>query len=187
MISQRKTVNLTLSGLMLALAFVLPYLTGNIPEFGSLLLPMHLPAFLCGFLCGPFWGMAMGFVAPILRSLTLGMPPSMVMAVPMAFELAAYAGVCGWIFYLLKEKTQISTLAATYFALVPALVLGRLVYALAKAAITLSRVDVAALAPYIFESIATALPGVAVQLTLIPVILLAVERYRRPVLQENVA
>ena len=44
--------NMILSALMLAVAYVLPNFTGNIPEIGSMLLPMHLPTILCGFLCG---------------------------------------------------------------------------------------------------------------------------------------
>ena len=43
---------LTYSALFLALAMVLPFLTGQIPEIGSMLCPMHLPALLCGFMCG---------------------------------------------------------------------------------------------------------------------------------------
>ena len=40
---------LTYSALFLALAMVLPFLTGQIPEIGSMLCPMHIPALLCGF------------------------------------------------------------------------------------------------------------------------------------------
>ena len=36
----------------LALALVLPFLTGQIPQIGSMLSPMHIPVLLCGFVCG---------------------------------------------------------------------------------------------------------------------------------------
>ena len=39
---------LTYSALYLAIALVLPFLTGQIPEIGSMLCPMHIPALLCG-------------------------------------------------------------------------------------------------------------------------------------------
>ncbi|MFQ6976237.1 MAG: ECF transporter S component [Oscillibacter sp.] len=65
---------LTYSALFLALAMVLPFLTGQIPEIGSMLCPMHLPALLCGFMCGWPWGLAVGFISPLLRSMS-GMPP----------------------------------------------------------------------------------------------------------------
>ena len=65
---------LTYSALYLAIALVLPFLTGQIPEIGSMLCPMHIPALLCGFVCGWPWGLAVGFVSPLLRSLLFGMP-----------------------------------------------------------------------------------------------------------------
>ena len=49
--------NLVLSALFLALGLVLPFLTGQIPQFGSMLLPMHLPVLLCGFACSWPWGL----------------------------------------------------------------------------------------------------------------------------------
>ena len=87
--------NLIYSAVFLALAYVLPFLTGQIPSVGKMLLPMHLPALLCGFVCGWQWGLGVGFLAPLLRSLTLGMPPFFPMAVSMAFELAAYGAIAG--------------------------------------------------------------------------------------------
>ncbi len=59
--------------MMLAIALLLPYLTGQIPEIGSMLCPMHLPVLLCGFLCGPWWGLAVGAVAAPLRFGLLGL------------------------------------------------------------------------------------------------------------------
>ena len=44
--------NLVLAAMFLALALVLPFLTGQIPQLGGMLLPMHLPVFLCGLICG---------------------------------------------------------------------------------------------------------------------------------------
>ena len=79
---------LTYSALCLALAIVLPFLTGQIPQIGSMLCPMHIPALLCGFLCGWQYGAVVGFVSPLLRMLMFGMPPVYV-AIAMAFELAA--------------------------------------------------------------------------------------------------
>ena len=55
---------LTYSALYLALAMVLPFLTGQVPKIGSMLCPMHIPALLCGFMCGWPWGLAVGFLSP---------------------------------------------------------------------------------------------------------------------------
>ena len=70
-----KIKNLTLAALFLALGLVLPFFTGQIPQIGSMLLPMHLPVFLCGLICGWQYGAAVGFVVPLLRSVLFGMPP----------------------------------------------------------------------------------------------------------------
>ena len=85
-----KILKMVLAALFLALAYVLPFLTGQIPEIGSMLCPMHIPVLLCGFICGWQWGGVVGFVAPLFRSLTLGAPLFFPKAVCMAFELAAY-------------------------------------------------------------------------------------------------
>ena len=89
---------LTYSALCLALAIVLPFLTGQIPQIGSALCPMHIPVLLCGFLCGWPWGLAVGFIAPLLRSVMFGMPPMFPTALAMAFELAVYGGVSGFLY-----------------------------------------------------------------------------------------
>ena len=86
------------AALCLALALVLPFLTGQIPQVGSALCPMHIPVLLCGFLCGWPWGLAVGFIAPLLRSVIFGMPPMVPAAVAMAFELATYGAVAGFLY-----------------------------------------------------------------------------------------
>ena len=66
---------MVLAALFVAIGFLLPFLTGQIQQIGNMLSPMHIPVLLCGFVCGPFWGLLVGAVTPLLRSLTLGMPP----------------------------------------------------------------------------------------------------------------
>ena len=62
-----RVLRLTYSALYLAIALVLPFLTGQIPQIGSMLCPMHIPALLCGFVCGWPWGLAAyGAVAGLL-------------------------------------------------------------------------------------------------------------------------
>ena len=101
---KQNLLKMILAALFLALAYVMPFLTGQIPEIGAKLCPMHIPVLLCGFICGPFWGLAVGFIAPLLRSLTLGMPPMFPTALCMAFELATYGLICGITYRLLPKK-----------------------------------------------------------------------------------
>ena len=86
---------LVLASVFLCMAYVLPFLTGQIPEFGSMLCPMHIPVILCGFICGWKYGLVVGFISPIFRSLTLGMPPLFPTAFSMSFELGAYGLLSG--------------------------------------------------------------------------------------------
>ena len=68
----RKLLNMVTAALFLALTYILPFMTGQIPEIGSMLCPLHIPVLLCGFICGWPWGLAVGFIAPLFRSVTLG-------------------------------------------------------------------------------------------------------------------
>ena len=96
-----QTKNITIAGLCLALAMVLPFLTGQIPQIGSALSPMHIPVLLCGFLAGGFWGLLVGAAAPLLRFALFGMPPLMPMGIAMAFELATYGLIAGLVYRML--------------------------------------------------------------------------------------
>ena len=87
---KKSVVKLVVAALCLALCLVLPFITGQIREIGNMLCPMHLPVLLCGFLCGWPYGLAIGFIAPLLRSVLFGMPPLFPTALAMAFELAGY-------------------------------------------------------------------------------------------------
>ena len=48
--------NMVLAAMFLAIGLVLPLFTGQIPQVGNMLLPMHIPVFLCGLICGWQYG-----------------------------------------------------------------------------------------------------------------------------------
>ena len=114
------TKKIVLGGLLLALGLVLPFLTGQIPKIGQMLLPMHLPVLIAGFVLGSPWGLAIGLLTPVLRSLLFGMPPMFPSAVVMGFELAAYGFFSGLFHKLLPQKNIF-----IYISLILAMVLGR--------------------------------------------------------------
>ena len=91
------TINLVYAAMFFAIGLVLPFVTGQVPEIGNLLLPMHLPVLLCGFICGPIYGSVVGVFLPIVRSLIFGMPALLPSAVTMAFELMAYGFFTGFV------------------------------------------------------------------------------------------
>lgn len=91
---------LTFSAMYPAIAMALPFLTGQIPEIGSMLCPMHIPTLLCGFVCGWPWGLAVDFILPPLRCvLFVGMPQSL-SAAGMAFSLQDQHRASRWEKYL---------------------------------------------------------------------------------------
>ena len=161
-----------LAALFLALAYVLPFLTGQIPEIGSMLCPMHIPVLLCGFICGWPWGLAVGFVAPLLRSVTLGMPMIFPQAVCMAFELATYGAVSGFLYSKLPHKKS-----SIYVSLLTAMVAGRLVWGIARFLCAGLDVTAFGLSAFWAGAITTAIPGIIVQILLIPVIVMALEKH----------
>ncbi|MCF2557852.1 ECF transporter S component [Fournierella massiliensis] len=162
---------LVLSGLFLALALVLPFFTGQIPQIGGMLCPMHLPVILCGFVCGGGWGAAVGFVAPLLRYLLFQMPPIYPTGLAMAFEMAVYGFVCGWLYLRLSgHKWRI------YPALISAMVLGRVVWGIVRLILAGLSTQSFTMAAFISGALLTAIPGILLQLVLVPLLVTALER-----------
>lgn len=123
--------NIVLAAVCLALCLVLPFLTGQIPQIGSTLCPMHIPVLLAGFLCGPWWAMAVGAAAPLLRFALFGMPPIFPTGTAMCFELAVYGLVSGLLYARLPKKT-----ASIYVSLIGAMLAGRIVWGVVMAVIS---------------------------------------------------
>ena len=162
--------NLTLAALFLALGLVLPFFTGQIPQIGSALSPMHIPVLLCGFVCGWPWGLAVGFIAPLLRHLLFGMPPILT-AIAMAFELAAYGAFSGLFYGLLPRKA-----VHVYTSLIGAMLCGRAVWG--AVSFLLYGLLGNPFTPQIFLAGAflNAVPGILCQLILIPPAVLALQK-----------
>jgi riboflavin transporter FmnP len=161
---------ITYSALYLAIAMVLPFLTGQIPEIGSMLCPMHIPALLCGFVCGWPWGLAVGFISPLLRSLMFGMPV-MFTAIPMAFEMGFYGAAAGFLYKALsKVKWRV------YPALLISMVFGRIVWGGVR--FLMAGIQNTAFTPELFlaGAVFEAIPGIILQIILIPVIVIALDK-----------
>lgn len=176
----RELLKMVLSALFLAIAYVLPYLTGQIPEVGSMLCPMHIPVILCGFICGWHWGLIVGAIAPLFRSfLTGGYPPLMPTALCMAFELAAYGAFAGIVYTLLRRTLNggvIKKWSAIYASLFVAMIVGRLVWGSAMFIYSGINGEVFGLKAFWAGAVANALPGILVQVVLIPPLVFAAER-----------
>ena len=161
---------LTYAALFLALALVLPFLTGQIPQIGSALSPMHIPVLLCGFLVGWPWGLAVGFIAPLLRSVIFGMPVMVPGAVAMAFELAVYGLVSGILYRLLPKKKW-----SIYVTLIVAMLAGRVIWGIARLIIAGLSGNSFTWALFLAGAFTNAVPGIILHIILIPVIVMVLE------------
>ena len=165
------TKKLVLSGLFLALGLMLPFLTAQIPSISNKLLPMHLPVLLCGFIVGWPYGLAVGFITPILRSALFTMPPMFPTATAMAFELAAYGCIAGLVYKALpKSKKNI------YVSLILSMIGGRIVWGIVSYILYSFVGNPFSWKFFIGGAFINAIPGIIVQLILIPIIVSAVEK-----------
>jgi len=168
---ESKVLKMVLAAMFLALAYVLPFLTGQIQEIGSMLCPMHIPVLLCGFICGWPWGIVVGFSAPLLRSMILTMPPFFPKAVCMAFELATYGAIAGILYKALPKKKL-----SIYVSLLVAMVAGRLVWGTAMFICMGLSGGAFGWKAFLAGAITNAIPGIIIQIVLIPVLVMALEK-----------
>ncbi len=162
--------NITLSAFFLALGLVLPFVTGQIPEIGTMLLPMHIPVLLCGFICGKEYGLLIGLILPLLRHALFSMPPINV-AITMTFELAAYGFFSGLIYNRLSKN-----LLNTYVALISSMLIGRLVLSIAEIILYSINGTSFVFTAFISSAFISGIPGIILQLILIPFIIRMIEK-----------
>ncbi len=165
-----KIYKIALAAMFLALAYVLPFLTGQIPKIGSMLCPMHIPVIICGFVCGGPLGMTVGFIAPFLRSLTLGMPVLFPNAVCMAVELAVYGLVSGLMHKVLPKKK-----AYIYCSLLISMIAGRIVWGIAMLICMGIKGGSFTFAAFVTRAITNAIPGIILQIVLIPIVVVLLQ------------
>ena len=165
----KHTHKVVCAALLIAAGVLLPqvfHLIGG-DTAGRIFLPMHIPVLLAGLLLGPVPGVAVGIVTPLLSFLFTGMPAVAVLPF-MLFELFAYGLVSGLLGQIEK--------APLYVALVAAQVAGRLANAgclfIAGTLLHLKAAPAASVVTAFF----TGLPGIVVQLVLIPPLVYAVRK-----------
>ena len=162
---------LTAAAICLALCMVLPFLTGQIPQVGSALCPMHIPVLLAGFVCGPWWAAAVGAVAPALRFVLFGMPPLFPTGLAMCFELAAYGLFSGLLYRILPRRTS-----GIYIALVAAMVLGRIVWGIVMVMLMIASGSMFTWAAFAAGAFLNAIPGIITHIVLIPLLVMALQK-----------
>ena len=168
--SGRNLRRLIYAALFLAIGIVLPLFTGNVPTLGASLLPMHIPVLLCGLICGAGYGAAVGGALPFVRFLLFGVPLLPQDLVSMSVELLIYGLVSGLVYSFFTTKS----IGSIYVSLGTAMLLGRIGWGISQKLIFLA-FGGADLSFSLFISVAVinALPGIFIQLVIIPAIVSA--------------
>lgn len=152
------TKDLTFTCVLIAIGIILPSIFHMFHLGGPIFLPMHIPVIMCGFLVGRKYGLMCGIIVPLLSSVLTGMPPLFPIAITMSLELGTYGYVSG----LLSNKVN------PYIALIGAQIIGRIVGAMSNFIILGLAAKPFVLSTYLTGVFVTALPGILLQLLLIP-------------------
>jgi hypothetical protein len=166
--------------LFAALGVVVPILF-HLVGLGRVFLPMHLPILAVGFFVSPIVAAAAGFVTPWVSSFLTGMPPLPV-AVLMSLELPVLAGIASLCYRALKGRVHksrwvgkiIAVWSSTVIAIVARIAVDLLL--LAKVVAPILQLPAGSFG---LAAVLAGTPGIVLQLTLVPVIVLAIERMRK--------
>jgi len=169
MFSVKKMV---IAALFIALGIVLPIAFHSVPNAGRIFLPMHIPILLCGIICGLPYSLICGIVTPLLSSMLTGMPPAAFLP-SMICELAAYGTVSS----LLMRYAPVNKIyAKTYISLIGAMIFGRVFYGILNALVF--SVGSYSMQIWVTAAFVTALPGVIIQIVIIPAIVAVLQKAR---------
>ena len=166
-----KMKNPVTAAMLLAAGIILPFFSGQIPQIGSMPVPVHLPVLICGLICGWPYGGIVGFVLPLLRYTLFGMPP-MPNGIAMAFELAAYGMIAGYLY----NHSRWQCIVSLYRSLVIAMLGGRILWGAVCIVMTGITGVVFTWQIFLAGAFLNAIPGIVLQLLLIPSLMLALDR-----------
>lgn len=136
---------------------------------GETFLPMHLPIILVGLLAGPYAGAVAGLLGPVASFALSGMPGA-VMLPFMMIELCGYGLSAG-----LLRTVKMPTIGKVLLAQVAGRVLRAAAILLAVYALGNETVRVAS----IWTSLVVGLPGLLLQLSVLPLIAFRVDHMQR--------
>lgn len=170
--SRKKLYRMILAAMFLALALMLPFLTGQIKQIGNALCPMHIPVILCGFFCGPWYALAVGLIAPLLRFLLFQMPTLIPSGIGMCFELATYGCISALLYRALPKKKIF-----IYISLIVAMIAGRIVWGVVRVIMFCLGSSDFGWKAFMSGALLNSIPGIIVQIVLIPILVMTLKRY----------
>jgi hypothetical protein len=160
-----KTRDLVEAGLLLAIGIILPTVFHMTGINGAVFLPMHIPVIISGFILGPVLGSIIGFITPFINHSLTGMPQTPVLWI-MMIELTVYGLLSGLLYNKMKINLMLS--------LIISMIGGRI-----GAAFTLLilangfGITMPPIRAYIYGMTLAAIPGIIIQIILIPILIKA--------------
>lgn len=136
-----------------------------------MLLPMHLPVLVCGLICGWQYGGIVGFVLPLLRYVLFGMPP-MPNGLAMAFELAAYGAISGFLY----NRSRWQCIVSLYRSLIIAMIGGRVIWGIVRVVMLGMTGNAFTWQMFMAGAFLNAVPGIILQLVFIPALMVALNK-----------
>ena len=167
MFNIKKTV---IAAVLIALGIVLPMAFHSVPNAGRIFSPMHIPVLLCGIVCGFPYGLIVGVLTPLLSSLLTGMPPAAILP-SMLCELAAYGTAASLLMRYVRIK---NAYAKIYISLIGAMLFGRIFYGILNSLVF--NAGSYSMQIWLTAAFITALPGVIIQIVLIPAIVVVLQK-----------
>jgi thiamine transporter ThiT len=160
--------DLILTAFFIAMGIILPIAFHYFGGTGPVFLPMHIPVLLCGFVCGYKYGLIAGIVTPLLSSILTGMPPIFPIGTAMVCELATYGLLCGLLYRSFKKNIYLSLIVSMLGGRVVSGIANMIFFGIASKPYTLS--------VFLTSAFVTAIPGIIIQIILIPVMIIALEK-----------
>lgn len=164
----KQTEKIVLSGLFIAIGIILAPIFHS-AGLGQSISPIHFPVLIAGIIVGWKYGLAIGLITPLLSSLMPFGMPLFPVATTMAVELAIYGLTIGFVYEKLKPfKERIFNI---YLALIIAMVAGRLAGGITYVLILGIQGDSFTLNAFLTGYFVATLPGIVLQILIIPAII----------------
>lgn len=170
---RKELLRLVLSAMFLCIALLLPFLTGQIPQVGKMLLPMHIPILLCGMICGWQYGLSVGLIAPVLRGVIFANPVLFPTGIIMAFELSAYGLFAGLVYDLIKTNS----ISKVYISLITSMIAGRVIKCIVQFFVLGFTDEGFVFKAYLAGAFTNAIPGIILQIILIPLVMITLQKF----------
>ena len=132
---------------------------------------MHLPVLICGLICGWQYGGIIGFLLPLLRYMLFSAPP-MPNGIAMAFELAAYGAIAGFLY----NRSKWQCIVSLYRSLLIAMIGGRVVWGAVRVLMLGMGGSSFSWQMFMAGAFLNAIPGIILQLVFIPALMVALNR-----------